>query len=383
MNKVTTINLNGRAYQLEEGGWEALSHYLDRAEKKLGENPDKEEIMGDFEQAIADKCDNVLTAHKNVITTKEIETIIAEMGPVHETDEKAGQKTNTESVEDKADKTTTNEPKRLYQIREGAMITGVCNGLAAYFNIDVTLVRIAFVGLTILTHGAWILVYIIMSIVVPYANTSEQKAEARGLPFNANELLQRAREKYAQFDKDYWKSKKKDWKRWAHEQQESWGKNQPAFAKNRGESGLVFNSIMMTLVTFAWLGITISVIVTGTLFGYYFEGVPLWVIIVLLTSAYSIALLPLRAIRSSMLSSYPYGYGHRNDSGVFGILDAIMWFTFIGIVLWLVWTYVPESHIVWEKIRHFWQEQMGTAPLEPSPPAQPLPPIAPLPPLQP
>ena len=54
MNKVTTINLNGKAYQVEEAGYELLRKYLDQAGVKLEGNPDKTEIMGDFEQAIAD-----------------------------------------------------------------------------------------------------------------------------------------------------------------------------------------------------------------------------------------------------------------------------------------------------------------------------------------
>ncbi|MDR3581978.1 MAG: PspC domain-containing protein, partial [Candidatus Pacebacteria bacterium] len=57
MNKVATINLNGRAYQVEETGYDALRNYLDRAAEKLKDDPDKAEIMSDFEQAVADKCD--------------------------------------------------------------------------------------------------------------------------------------------------------------------------------------------------------------------------------------------------------------------------------------------------------------------------------------
>ena len=37
------------------------------------------------------------------------------------------------------------QPKRLYQIREGAIVSGVANGLAAYFNVDPTIVRVAWV----------------------------------------------------------------------------------------------------------------------------------------------------------------------------------------------------------------------------------------------
>src|SRR5271170_3277216 len=82
MNKVTTINLNGRAYSLEERGFDALRNYLETAGAKLNGNPDKDEIMADFEQAIADKCDQKLSPAKNVISEKEIEEIISAMGPV-------------------------------------------------------------------------------------------------------------------------------------------------------------------------------------------------------------------------------------------------------------------------------------------------------------
>ena len=84
MNKVITINLNGLAFQLEEAGYEALRAYLDGAARNLGDNPDKDEIIADIEQAIADKCRVVLGAYKNVVVTQEITQIIQEMGPVQD-----------------------------------------------------------------------------------------------------------------------------------------------------------------------------------------------------------------------------------------------------------------------------------------------------------
>jgi phage shock protein PspC (stress-responsive transcriptional regulator) len=90
-------------------------------------------------------------------------------------------------------------PKRLYQIRAGAMLSGVCAGLAAYLNIDVTIVRILFVVLTVLTGGLWILVYIAMMLVVPFANTGEEHAAAAGTPYNAQEVIDRAKKHYGEF----------------------------------------------------------------------------------------------------------------------------------------------------------------------------------------
>ncbi len=72
------------------------------------------------------------------------------------------------------------QPKRLYKMEQGAIISGVCAGLGVFFNVDPTVIRVLFVILTILSHGVGILVYFIMMIVVPYAKTPEDFASAHG-----------------------------------------------------------------------------------------------------------------------------------------------------------------------------------------------------------
>ncbi|MGH2458560.1 MAG: PspC domain-containing protein [Chloroflexota bacterium] len=59
---------------------------------------------------------------------------------------------------------TTNH---LYRSRTDRMCCGVCGGLGEYFDVDATLVRLFCVIATILTGGLVILVYLVMSIVVP------------------------------------------------------------------------------------------------------------------------------------------------------------------------------------------------------------------------
>ena len=56
--------------------------------------------------------------------------------------------------------------KKLYRSQDDKMICGVCWGVAAYFNIDATLVRLAWVLLSICA-GAGILAYIIAAIIIP------------------------------------------------------------------------------------------------------------------------------------------------------------------------------------------------------------------------
>lgn len=56
--------------------------------------------------------------------------------------------------------------KRLYRSRIDRMIAGICGGLAKYFDIDPTIVRVLFV-VSIFIGGGGIVAYIILWIVVP------------------------------------------------------------------------------------------------------------------------------------------------------------------------------------------------------------------------
>ena len=56
--------------------------------------------------------------------------------------------------------------KRLYKDHSDKKICGVCSGIAKYFNIDPTIVRLALVLFCVL-GGSGILAYIICAIVMP------------------------------------------------------------------------------------------------------------------------------------------------------------------------------------------------------------------------
>lgn len=56
--------------------------------------------------------------------------------------------------------------KRLYKSSENSMLCGVCGGIAEYFDIDPTLVRLGWV-LFCAMGGSGFLAYIIAAIVIP------------------------------------------------------------------------------------------------------------------------------------------------------------------------------------------------------------------------
>ena len=57
--------------------------------------------------------------------------------------------------------------KRLFRSANDKMICGVCGGIAEYFNIDPTLIRLAIVLLACLSFGTAIIAYIIAAIIMP------------------------------------------------------------------------------------------------------------------------------------------------------------------------------------------------------------------------
>jgi phage shock protein C len=61
----------------------------------------------------------------------------------------------------------TPETKKLYRSRNNRMIAGVCAGLADFFGIDPTVVRLLFAAGALLGFGSFILIYLVMFIVVP------------------------------------------------------------------------------------------------------------------------------------------------------------------------------------------------------------------------
>lgn len=332
MHKVTTINLNGKAYQVEEAGYDLLKEYLEEASQKLGDIPDKKDVLTDFEQAIAEKADKRLNFHKTVLTESEIKDIIEEMGPVEGEPKTESTKRNTETQDN------TPPAKRLYRVREGKVLAGICNGFAAYFGIDVVLVRVIFILLALVTQGLMVFLYIIAIFVIPPADNDEKLAAAYGVPFNAQEVLSQAKQEY--------KSAKQSFRSWKRDRKRQW---REAIRQERiemmnieyprnGFMRLIFGLITIAL-TIGWIAGLVSLFETGGLFGTLFFTIPVWVTAVLFTIAYGIIVSPF-----SDDDHYSYGCGRscRRGSGFMALLLVIFG-------CWALYQYVPEARPPFDK----------------------------------
>jgi phage shock protein PspC (stress-responsive transcriptional regulator) len=348
MQKVITINLNGNACQVDEGGHAALVAYLEGAERQLDANPDRAEILADLEQAIAEKCNRFLGSHKTVVTSIEIDQIIKEMGPVDGADGKAsagagaasGQKPHAEA----------GAPRRLYLINEGAMIAGVCNGLAAYLHVDVTIIRVIFMALTFFTRGGFILAYVVLSVVIPSADTSEERAAAHGQPFNAQELIDRAKERYARFKdgrdwRRYWRWEHRQWKQQWRQARRQQGWHATAVPPPAGYGTQVFAGFMVPILSivsaaffWVWMYAMVSLVTTHEVFGQALpDDVPLWGGLVALVFGYHAFAWPLHAARRG---SY-YALAGRHYAMI-AAFDGVMSLGFGIAIVWLGYHYVPE-----------------------------------------
>ena len=336
MQKVISINLNGNAYQLDESGYDALRAYLARAEHELEANPDRAEIMADLEQAIADKCRKFLGPHKSVVNAVEVQQIVTEMGPIDAAADDAGGGGDAAAG---AKKTTRTEspPKRLYRNPDGAMIAGVCNGLATYFEIDVAFIRVAFALAAILTKGAGFIAYVVMMFIIPEARTPEERASAGGAPFNAKEVIDRAKEQYAEGTRQWrrrWRQQQRQWRRyrWTPGAAVAYGPR-PWAAALLPVFALVHLGLFLMMATMMiWL------VNTGAILRWPLPpDVPLWAGALILLVGYQIVVSPIRAVQH-----WSWQVRAEGQPGWYAFWNAVIWLIGMAFVVWVASDHIPE-----------------------------------------
>ena len=72
--------------------------------------------------------------------------------------------------------------KKLYRSDENKMLAGVCGGIAEYFGVDPTLIRLAWVVFSLL-GGSGLLAYILAAIIIPRDDiqNASSRVSARGI----------------------------------------------------------------------------------------------------------------------------------------------------------------------------------------------------------
>ncbi|MCD4711379.1 MAG: PspC domain-containing protein [Bacteroidales bacterium] len=190
MKKAIKINLSGIIFHIDEDAYEKLKSYLDTISRHFSNKQESKEIIDDIESRIAELFQEKITEETQVITLLLVNEVIDIMGnpeDIADSGEEAdGQRTFHESY---------SKSRRLFRDPENSVIGGVCGGLSAYFSVDPVIFRLLFV-IFFFAGGASILVYAILWIVLPKAETAAQKLEMRGEKVNVSNLEKKIREEY-------------------------------------------------------------------------------------------------------------------------------------------------------------------------------------------
>ncbi|MFY0253059.1 PspC domain-containing protein [Chitinophaga sp. 30R24] len=186
MKKIININLSGRLIPIEDSAYEILNQYLDSLKKYFSKEEGGDEIVSDIEGRIAELFQDKLKKGAHCITDEDVIAIKASMGTPEQFDEVSA---DTNQQQKTADTDYIPRPrKRLYRDPDNKVLSGVCSGLGAYFNIDPVIFRIIFALLAIGGFGSGVLVYFILWIATPSANTTAEKLEMRGERVDLNNI---------------------------------------------------------------------------------------------------------------------------------------------------------------------------------------------------
>lgn len=183
MKKVIDITIGKVVFTMEDDAYARLEAYLKSFEESLPDNKDRAEVMEDIELRIAELFEKESKFPRQVIDLKIVESVISCLGEVES--EKFEKTSNSSSQSNTYNNMKTS--KKLYRNPDDKKIAGVCSGIAAYFEIDPTIIRLIFVILFI-SGGSGVLAYIILWVVMEQADTVAKKLEMRGEPVTAENI---------------------------------------------------------------------------------------------------------------------------------------------------------------------------------------------------
>jgi phage shock protein PspC (stress-responsive transcriptional regulator) len=180
-----TARLNRSTLQFEEAAFVRLESYLAEAARTLEGNPDQQEILNDLEQAVADRCMRRPRLDQGAVTLAELEPALEEIGSVQVPGAPAA-----------PDHAARDAARPLQQVSAGAVVSGVCQGFARYFGLNVTALRIFTVLLLFVSGGGMILVYFALMLLMPYAPLEPGGRPLGWLPARSRTFIEFLRVKF-------------------------------------------------------------------------------------------------------------------------------------------------------------------------------------------
>jgi phage shock protein PspC (stress-responsive transcriptional regulator) len=190
MNKTININLGGIFFHIDELAYQKLKLYLDAIRRSLSDDPQvRDEILNDIENRIGELLSERIKDERQVVNENDIDEITKIMGKPED------YLVDEEIFEDEPKYREKSSSKKLYRDTEDKFLGGVCAGLAHYFGIDTIWMRLLWLVLFFF-FGTGILIYILLWILIPQAETTAEKLQMKGEPVNISNIERKIREEF-------------------------------------------------------------------------------------------------------------------------------------------------------------------------------------------
>ena len=159
MKETINVNIAQQAFTMDMDAYSTLTTYLDDIGRRL--SPSDTETLSDIEARIAELFREKVPSPMMVVNYATVRSVMSQIGEP----ELFGEAYRPMS-DSQGNRTFPGEqPRKLLRPRTNRSVAGVCSGLANYFNVDVTLIRIVFI-VGFFAGFSTVLLYIILWIVI-------------------------------------------------------------------------------------------------------------------------------------------------------------------------------------------------------------------------
>ncbi|MHC1776747.1 MAG: PspC domain-containing protein [Lentimicrobium sp.] len=180
MKKNFSVNIGKRLFNIDEDAFECLNNYLGRLRNYFSADVGHDEILTDIEMRIAELLQQkVETMGQSIVILEYIKEVINEMGEPGQLSDAE----NDNARQDSSSKTTG----KLFRDPVNRKVGGVAAGISAFFGIDPAWVRLIFI-LSTLLYGSGPIIYLILWIILPEAQTTSEKLEMQRQTINIGTL---------------------------------------------------------------------------------------------------------------------------------------------------------------------------------------------------
>jgi phage shock protein PspC (stress-responsive transcriptional regulator) len=186
MKITVSINLGGYSFNIDEDAYAELKRYLKNLELHFAGEESSAEILSDIETRMAELFRTKLTNYKQVIDIGDVQQVITVLGTPEDISDNEGPTVR--------DKFSSPGYHRMYRDNDHRVIGGVCAGIAAYWDIELWLVRLIFFILAMM--GVGFLIYLILYIVLPEAKTTAEKIAMKGNPVNIHNIKNSVKQEF-------------------------------------------------------------------------------------------------------------------------------------------------------------------------------------------